>query len=85
MNLKLFNKYQSLLYASLKKKGSETPESGTMTVVYGHDAGSALNIQKYTKGLDTGCVKGRKLTALVIDGDGHQRIVHVGCKDYREG
>lgn len=68
----------------MKKKGSENPESSTMTVVYGHDAGSSLNIQKYSKGLDTGCVKGGKLTALVIDGDGRQHIVQVGCKRYQE-
>ncbi|KAL1982758.1 hypothetical protein VTN96DRAFT_940 [Rasamsonia emersonii] len=82
---KLFNKYQSLL-RNENDNDNENPESSTMTVVYGHDAASGLNLQKYTKGLDTGCVKGKKLTALVIENGGQkQRIVQVGCKDYREG
>ncbi len=37
------------------------------TVIYGHDARRGLNLQPYTKGLDTGCVKGGPLTALVIE------------------
>jgi hypothetical protein len=53
-----------------------------MTVVYGHDASSSLSIRTFTKGLDTGCVKGGKLTALVIDDGGKQNIVQVSCHDY---
>lgn len=53
-----------------------------MTVVYGHDAKTSLKIRTYTKGIDSGCVKGGKLTALVIDDDGKQSIVQVRCRDY---
>ncbi|QLQ79399.1 hypothetical protein HG537_0C00460 [Torulaspora globosa] len=34
------------------------------TVLYGHDAKSGLNLRDRTKGLDSGCVKGGKLSAL---------------------
>lgn len=51
-------------------------------VVYGHRSKEGLQIERWTKGLDTGCVKGNKLTALVLDAEGKQEIVQVGCKDY---
>ncbi|KAL4877524.1 Metallo-dependent phosphatase-like protein [Aspergillus karnatakaensis] len=70
---KLFNKHQSL---SLESRNIVT------TVIYGHDSKNGLNIQDYTKGLDSGCVKGGKLTALVITDGGAQEIVQVGCKKY---
>lgn len=38
------------------------------TVVYGHMASSGLNIRRWSLGLDSGCVYGRKLTALVLGG-----------------
>lgn len=34
------------------------------TVLYGHDAKSGLNLRERTKGLDSACVKGGKLSAL---------------------
>ncbi|WVQ79512.1 hypothetical protein IAT38_001611 [Cryptococcus sp. DSM 104549] len=37
-----------------------------MTVIYGHAAGRGLDIKPFSKGIDTGCVYGRKLTALVL-------------------
>lgn len=79
--LQLFNKHQSLLFASLKKSVPD-PQSRVTTVIYGHDASSSLNIKKYTKGLDTGCVNGGKLTALVIEDGGKLSIVQVRCRDY---
>ena len=51
-------------------------------VIYGHRSKEGLKIERWTKGLDTGCVKGGKLTALVLDAKGRQEIVHVKCKDY---
>ncbi|KAH8112635.1 Metallo-dependent phosphatase [Phellopilus nigrolimitatus] len=36
------------------------------TVVYGHAASRGLDIKRWTKGLDSGCVYGRRLTALVL-------------------
>ncbi|KAK6360433.1 hypothetical protein TWF730_006576 [Orbilia blumenaviensis] len=55
-----------------------------LTVVYGHDARRGLDIKKYTKGLDTNCVRGGKLTALVVEGGKHGKtsIVNVKCRKY---
>lgn len=55
-----------------------------MTVVYGHDAKTGLKIRSYTKGLDSGCVKGGKLTALVIEDGGKQSLVQVHCREYKK-
>ncbi|KAL3471008.1 Metallo-dependent phosphatase-like protein [Aspergillus californicus] len=70
---KLFNKHQAF---SLDAK------SAVMTVIYGHDAKSGLSLKEYTKGLDSGCVKGGKLTALVISDGGEQKTVQVRCSNY---
>ncbi|CAG8422643.1 unnamed protein product [Penicillium salamii] len=78
---KMFDKHQSVLYSSLEST-SENPRAKTMTVVYGHDAHSSLSIRTFTKGLDSGCVKGGKLTALVIEDGGKQSIVQVSCRGY---
>ncbi|PVV00354.1 hypothetical protein BB560_005271 [Smittium megazygosporum] len=48
-------------------------------IFYGHDAFRGLNLKKYTKGLDSGCVYGRKLTAYVYP---QNEIVQVDCKGY---
>jgi hypothetical protein len=72
-----------MLYSSLKSS-SDDPLSGTITVVYGHDASSSLSIRTYTKGLDSGCVKGGKLTALVVEDGGKQDIVQVKCKNHHK-
>ncbi|KAJ4363429.1 hypothetical protein N0V83_009722 [Neocucurbitaria cava] len=56
------------------------PERERTTVVYGHNRKRGLNIQKYTKGLDTGCVSGGRLTALVVDKKGEIELVHVDCR-----
>lgn len=37
------------------------------TVVYGHAATRGLDIKRYSMGLDTGCLYGRELTALVVN------------------
>ena len=56
------------------------------TVVYGHDARKGLNVKEYTFGLDSGCVKGGRLTALVFEADPQaeggvgRRLVSVGCQ-----
>ncbi|RPD59965.1 Metallo-dependent phosphatase [Lentinus tigrinus ALCF2SS1-7] len=43
------------------------------TVVYGHAASRDLDIRRWTVGLDTGCLYGRRLTALVLT---HPRHAH---------
>lgn len=61
-----------------------------MTVVYGHDAKSGLQVPEtygkgkrgYTFGLDSGCVYGKELSALVIELSGDKvvhKIVQVSC------
>ncbi|KKK18010.1 hypothetical protein ARAM_005635, partial [Aspergillus rambellii] len=72
---KLFNKHQSLLSSTLKDGASDAGSGVMMTVLYGHDAKNSLSLKTYTKGLDSGCVKGGKLTALVIQDGGQQNIV----------
>ncbi|KAI0322580.1 Metallo-dependent phosphatase-like protein [Amylostereum chailletii] len=37
------------------------------TVIYGHTASRGLDVHRWTVGLDSGCVYGRKLTGLVLD------------------
>lgn len=40
---------------------------GPVTVVYGHDSRTGLRVGPWSVGLDTGCVRGGRLTALVIE------------------
>lgn len=68
---KLWNHYQ-------KKQ----PASERQTVIYGHDAKRGKNIEKYSKGLDSNCVRGGHLTALVIDAHGKEKYHQVKCKGY---
>ena len=52
-------------------------------VVYGHHSKAGLQVTRWSKGLDTGCVKGEELTAMVLDAKGNNEIVSVSCKDNR--
>lgn len=70
----MFDEYQHRMV----KEKNERPT----TVIYGHDAKQLPVIRLYTKGLDTSCVRGGKLTALVIGDGGRQRLKQVKCKDY---
>ncbi|PNP44919.1 hypothetical protein TGAMA5MH_03333 [Trichoderma gamsii] len=62
-------------------------KSHRYTVVYGHDAKRGFREDKYSIGLDSGCVRGGALTALVVEGkEGSKRgfthtIVQVHCKE----
>jgi hypothetical protein len=58
------------------------PAHERMTVLCGHDARRGKNIQKYSKGLDSSCVRGGHLTAMVIDAKGKTKYVQVKCKGY---
>ncbi|MCJ1388556.1 hypothetical protein MMC18_001403 [Xylographa bjoerkii] len=74
---KLWNKYQGML-----------PKRQRSTVLYGHDSKRGLVLERWSKGLDTGCVKGGRLSALVLGdggwrGDVGSRVVSVRCRDYR--
>ncbi|PGH09971.1 protein phosphatase [Blastomyces parvus] len=81
---KLFNKHQSMLAASRESApaGEKYRYSPSTTVIYGHDPHSSPALKKYTKGLDTGCVKGGKLSAMIIGDGGINRVESVKCKDY---
>ncbi len=53
---KLWDRWQSLL-----------PKEERATVIYGHDSHRGLRLGKYSNGLDSNCVRGGKLTALVVE------------------
>ncbi len=75
---KLFNRWQRRRFAS---RGGDNK---MMTVVYGHDSRRGLRIKDYSKGLDSGCLKGGRLTAFVMEeGERHVKteFVSVGCRD----
>ena len=42
------------------------PKSDRLTLVYGHDSKRDLQMKAYSFGLDSGCVNGGKMTALVL-------------------
>lgn len=74
---KLFHRWQTHII----RKGAEDKK---MTVIYGHDSRRGLAISDYTKGIDSGCVKGGKLTAFVMEGGGkhvNTNVVSVRCRD----
>ncbi|RPB05142.1 Metallo-dependent phosphatase [Choiromyces venosus 120613-1] len=56
------------------------------TVVYGHYAAEGLDIHHYTKGLDSNCVRGGKLSAYILeankDGRVGEDVVSVRCRAY---
>ncbi|KAM0250040.1 hypothetical protein ACHAQJ_008771 [Trichoderma viride] len=62
-------------------------KSHRYTVVYGHDAKRGFREERYTIGLDSGCVKGGALTALVVEGKEGGKggfthtIVQVHCQE----
>ncbi|KEP51176.1 calcineurin-like phosphoesterase superfamily protein [Rhizoctonia solani 123E] len=47
-------------------KGVKSLPCKDVTVIYGHTASKGLDIKKWSKGLDTGCVYNLRLTALVV-------------------
>lgn len=51
-------------------------------VIYGHDSKTGLNIRKWSKGLDSGCVNGDRLSGLLIDAE-KTEVVSVKCKENR--
>jgi hypothetical protein len=68
-------------YAGSSKKGHEKDEK-PQVVVYGHDAKSGLRIKRWSKGMDSACVGGGRLSALVLNAKGEGKVVSVGCKQY---
>ncbi|CAI6337636.1 unnamed protein product [Periconia digitata] len=66
---KFWNHYQT------KKKG----EGERWSVIYGHDKKRGFTVKEWSYGLDSGCVDGGKLTAMVINETGEHEFVHVKC------
>jgi len=59
------------------EKGVDKP----VTVVYGHYAAKGLDIREHSKGLDSNCAKGGKLSALIVDVDKEEpAVVSVPCR-----
>ncbi|KAH7106361.1 Metallo-dependent phosphatase [Auriculariales sp. MPI-PUGE-AT-0066] len=48
-----------------------------VTVVYGHSAAHGLDINRWSKGIDTGCGYGRELTALILPSE-HKHFLDEG-------
>jgi hypothetical protein len=68
-------------YAFHSEKGHEHDEK-PQVVIYGHDARSGLQIKRWSKGMDSACVGGGKLSALVLNAKGEGNVVSVGCRRY---
>lgn len=81
----VWNSYQNLL----PSRGPESEIEHTLlahtrtTVIYGHDAKKGLQIYDYTKGLDSSCVRGGELTALIVGPGSKSELIQVKCKNYR--
>ncbi|KAK5174555.1 uncharacterized protein LTR77_001636 [Saxophila tyrrhenica] len=59
------------------KSGKKWPKP--QVVVYGHHSKAGLQNERWSKGLDTGCVSGGELTAMVLDAKGSWSLTSVGC------
>ena len=56
-----------------------------VTVVYGHYAAKGLDVRRWTKGLDSNCVRGGRLSALVVtkgEVGVEMEVMSVKCKAY---
>ncbi|TKA61762.1 hypothetical protein B0A55_11459 [Friedmanniomyces simplex] len=48
--------------------------------VYGHDSKMGLQVHRWSKGLDSGCVSGGRLTAMVLDARGETEVVQAASR-----
>lgn len=64
-------------HAGMSKNG-EKPQ----VVVYGHDAKGGLRIKRWSKGMDSACVGGGRLSALVMNAKGEGEVFDVTCPGY---
>ena len=68
-------------YAGNSGKGHEKDDK-PQVVVYGHDARGGLRIKRWSKGMDSACVGGGRLSALVLNAKGEGKVISVGCRQY---
>ncbi|PSK51680.1 hypothetical protein B9Z65_2947 [Elsinoe australis] len=61
-----------------RKRKGERPEA----VVYGHNSKDGVRVERWTVGLDGGCVGGGRLVAMTLDAKGRRELVSVKCKNY---
>ncbi|ANB12292.1 putative serine/threonine-protein phosphatase [Sugiyamaella lignohabitans] len=70
-------------YNLWNEKQRGIPRKDRIVVYYGHNARDGLNLQEYTKGLDSGCIKGRELSGLLISeskrGKYKEKLIQVDC------
>ena len=83
---------QAFTETGMKPEQREAWEGHT-TIIYGHDSKRGLNLREWSRGLDSGCVNGGSLTALVVekvdtDRKGKEvarvRTESVPCRGYRK-
>ena len=81
--LRFYNKdYESIPYSDKENRfvfWSEIYDGGEGFVVFGHHPFEEVKIEKNAIGIDTGCVYGGKLTAIVFEYDGKK----VDTKNYK--
>ncbi|KXL46826.1 hypothetical protein M433DRAFT_50047, partial [Acidomyces richmondensis BFW] len=84
----IWNWYNDRLYRGRSVRDFHNFESNEnnikrpKVVVYGHDSKAGLQIHRWSKGLDSACVSGGKLTAMILYANGKTELVQVGCKNY---
>ncbi|KAH9812703.1 Metallo-dependent phosphatase-like protein [Melampsora americana] len=62
--------------------GADGKCGGPLNVIYGHWAAKGLTLKPWSSGLDSGCVYGRELSAMIIGGevDEHEKLERQSMK-----
>ncbi|EMC99254.1 hypothetical protein BAUCODRAFT_573541 [Baudoinia panamericana UAMH 10762] len=76
----LWDTYQTRL---LNANNINVPLVEPMVVVYGHDSKQGLQLHQWSRGLDSACVAGGRLTAMVLDAKGKEDMFSVPCQEYK--
>lgn len=70
-------------FAKWNDEQLQRKKQNRLEVFYGHDASKGLQLHRYSKGLDTRCQRGGKLSAYVVtvahDGHYHEELVQIDC------
>jgi hypothetical protein len=66
---------------SIKWNDAQANSSNPKTVIYGHAAARGLTLRQYSFGIDSACVKGGHLTALIWNEN--KKIVTIPCAKYK--